>query len=105
MSCSFLRSSSHSRAHADPGARGGDSHGGEQGWRKRGSGPGSRNRAALPEQATPAGWRTQFNELAIRLELRVALAEHGATAARSLTVERMVDGVETVLEGAIPPRK
>ena len=45
------------------------------------------------------------HELAIRPELRVALAEHGATAARSLTVERMVDGVETVLEGVIPPRK
>jgi glycosyltransferase involved in cell wall biosynthesis len=38
-----------------------------------------------------------IHELAIRPDLRVALAEHGATAARSLTLDRMLDGLEAAL--------
>jgi glycosyltransferase involved in cell wall biosynthesis len=46
-----------------------------------------------------------IHELAIRPELRVALAEHGATAARSLTLDRMLDGLEAALRRENGPRE
>ena len=58
----------------------------------------------LVPPADPRRLAEAIHELAIRPELRVALAEHGATAARSLTLDHMLDGLEVALRRGKGPR-
>ena len=57
----------------------------------------------LVPPADPERLADAVQELAIRPELRVSLAERGAAAARSLTLDRMLDGLDSALQRAASP--